>query len=113
MMFKKNDLFVRNIVFLLRMTFEKISLKSKCNLFYEILNYHSCLLSLTLLIFAEIKTQKLLPNLPATCSESNENGIQLLSNGEKVYCDRNWTVSLEASSKEYVLEIDKKKTRYL
>ena len=32
--------------------------------------------------------------VPSACSESNENGIQFLRNGDQVYCDQKWTVRL-------------------
>ena len=32
--------------------------------------------------------------VPSACSESNENGIQFLRNGAKVYCDQKWTVRI-------------------
>jgi len=54
-----------------------------------------------LLLFTDLETtledlhQWLTSRLPpASCYESNENGIQILINGDMVYCNQNWTVSL-------------------
>ena len=39
---------------------------------------------------------------PASCLEANENGAQFLRNGDKVYCDGKWTVSLNKMKDTYV-----------